>query len=194
MWFRIELNKDRSVRSCVEVETSTTDGRGVYYIEANTKAEAIQALSSRWERRAEYRRAYLQDRARDRLERGLCAGCDNPRKPTSSLCAACTEKKAARLRDLRNGAASTRAKRAESTEEKAAAMLRETERRTAAQRLQPSHRIKYRLLAFQNCLDAFDSMTPRAFRTWLQERVEEYQDKSKRSAERRAKHWATAAE
>ncbi len=64
MWYRVELNKDGSVSSVAEVETSvaTDKGRLTRYIEAGSKAEASNLAAKWWERYYAREKAHAVER------------------------------------------------------------------------------------------------------------------------------------
>lgn len=82
MWFRVEAYKDGSIKSCEQVSESFADGRNVLYIEADSKAAALQAAKERINRYLARRSdAYGKQKAKraSRIARGLCCECERPR-------------------------------------------------------------------------------------------------------------------
>jgi hypothetical protein len=173
MWFRIELHKDGSVASCTEVEGSFSgSGKSVHYVEADTKAAAIQILADKYKKR----RAAEKTRRQDKRAAGICVNC-----PASTdggpLCVACRLKHRAANRDLyrrkckgENVVAPTRyttdeqrALRAQLDAERARIRARDHARRTGETGYSRTLR---------RVLSHFDSMSPKAFRAWLVDSLE----------------------
>jgi hypothetical protein len=124
MWFRIELNKDRSVRSCVEVETSFKNGRSVYYIEADSKEKALQVLVRKYQERIDRSRAYANKRYADFKAMGICpGGCNEPAPEGRVFCRRCQDDAEVKRKQRVTGQRVSTA-RAETQKEKAAAQLR----------------------------------------------------------------------
>lgn len=71
MWFRIETEKDGTIRRCEMVDQSFRDGNNVYYIEAASKEGAISELGKL---------------VRARKKAGTCLDCGARRQPGSKLC------------------------------------------------------------------------------------------------------------
>lgn len=178
MWYRIELNKDRSVRTCVEVECSLNEGRSVHFVEADSKASAIAILAARWDRRTAGNRQALA-RRRERLKKeGLCRDCGSPRNPGKSRCDACSQKANNTQWLGRNGQPSTRPRHT-TPEAKAEALVRAREReaRASTKNVETKYYRQQQIRQYQKCLDAFDRMTPSCFRAWLLAQIEERQEK-----------------
>lgn len=176
MWFRIELNKDRSVKSCDEVESSVKDGRSVYYIEAPTKELAIKALAARWDRKQERARARYLAKVDLRWTTGKCVNCDNAARSKALVCDACYAKHSERRRQRLAGVKLTRLPAATTPEEKAASVIKARESSRATQRERNRrywrrHRRDMKLVTLQRALEAFDSMSSTAFKSWLLEEI-----------------------
>lgn len=185
MWFEIALHKDYSLASCETVSESRRDGKLIYYIEASSKEEAISILLARYDRTNETHRATARARYEERRELNLCRRCGrNVCAEGLANCSGCLLKKAARRREI-NAGAPKRAILNTTVDGKVAAQLRTRDRdiRKAARKAN-GHYIMVRV-AYARCLQAFDSMTPRAFRLWLSEQLHEAQAKERQSANRR---------
>lgn len=86
MWYRVEFNRDSSVKSVDCVSARDTGSTLVCYVEAETDSGAITAAS-------DWRRHYLQrarkNRARfveKRLATGICLECARDAEPGQQLC------------------------------------------------------------------------------------------------------------
>jgi hypothetical protein len=175
MWFRIELNKDRSVRTCVEVEGSiATRGGSVHYVEADTKEQAIRLLAARYDRRAELVNANKRKRKAAYATAGLCRECGAARAPGKSRCAKHLELRRLGKQRIRRG--ETRPVVRLSPAEKAAAVerqraqVRDGVKKTYAKYGSGANYHRFRTLV--KVLEAFDGMTPGNFRMWLVQQIE----------------------
>lgn len=79
MWFRIEVEKDGAIKSCVEVSGSFVDKRHVFYIEAESKGKALSLVARFLATRENDAKKQKQRRDR-KAKAGLCqwGGCDSP--------------------------------------------------------------------------------------------------------------------
>lgn len=175
MWFRIETNKDGSVKSCVEVELSLSDGRRVAYVEADSKEEALQVFARRWVIRMEKSRSRGRARRRRYIAAGLCCYCGKEPARGGSGCSECRERRKANAAARRAGGPRLMSDRQSMTDgEKELKELegrRERSRKHREGGLNPYWDGK---LAFaREALGHFDATTPRSFRLWLKERIEE---------------------
>lgn len=164
MWFRIEKNKDGSIASCVETESSVKDGRYVFYVEASNKAEAIAILASRYDNELLKLRTSRQRRRSARVAVGLCADCKAKQPPErigKQLCKPCQDRQLKAQNALRA---------------RGAAIMPRLDTETKAQRIldlkeyartRPSRQITTRRRVLQGVLKAFDSMSASSFRKEL---------------------------
>jgi|1185.fasta_scaffold216915_2 hypothetical protein len=91
MWFRIELNKDGGISSCVQTEASQSDaGKKVYYIEADSAAEAASAAVVRYRDYLKRQSESVNSRRAERRSAGQCPRCGVP-VTEGTWCADCLE-------------------------------------------------------------------------------------------------------
>jgi hypothetical protein len=185
MWYRIELNKDRSVRTCVEVSGSINEGRSVHYIEADSKESAILILTSRYEIRMATGRISSLKTHHARKALGLCVSCPKPAGGPGGTATMCADHAArGRIRRAEVKAGRKLRARHDTPEARAAAQLlvqeKEKERRGGTPELRKirvekaagyTHRRHLR-----EALEAFDR-DPTSFRGWLVAKIQECQDK-----------------
>lgn len=208
MWYRIELNKDRSVRTCVEVSGSLNEGRSIHYIEADSKESAIAILAASYEKARSRNRRTSAKYAEAKKAKGECTVCrknKEPHRADNSVCQKCADKDAQRKLELKEGAAPKYHKRAKSLSDKAAAQERILEATRAARRKRTRelraagtslHAIRQchtQAQVYREALEAFETMTPSRFRGWLVAKIAECQEKidGKKSI---AEHFPQAAE
>ncbi len=175
MWYRIELNKDRSVRTCVEVECSLNEGRSVHYVEADSKAAAIAILAARYEELLRRHRRAGKKYADRKLSEGACLGCGGERGGTHSrtLCIACLAKARERGAKRRRGEGARVLRKHATPEEKAAVFAEAQEK--ARVRASKGYYIRKRN-DFSEALQMLDR-DPVALRAWLVAKIAECQDK-----------------
>ena len=103
MWFKIELEKDGAIKTCVEVGVSLCEGRHVLYIEADSKEKACAQVAALW--RARLARDYARKRAwRDaQTAKGQCTKCVTPAKPGARMCQRHLDIMKQRDREIRTG-------------------------------------------------------------------------------------------
>lgn len=180
MWYRIELNKDQSVRSCEEVSCSLSgSGRTIHYVEADSKEMAIAVLVSTHLRRVKRSR----DRHLDRVARGLCTCCEAPRV-TNRFCRAHADAENARQRAVRNGTVKAKPigrnnlrSEVEIAVLESARRLRDSQmknERLARSGLRSKHqfeRLVHEAKMLSAVLSAYDS-DPASFRAWLMREIE----------------------
>lgn len=168
MWFRIELNKDHSVRSCVEVSGSLYEGRSVHYVEAATKELAIALLARDYERQLVKKRAIGKRRTRRLMSAGLCLKCELPvgdDRSGKSYCASCQKLCTANTKRWRHDGPMAKP-RVHSDEEKADIRLKSLAHWSKPRRHQAAQaRLLGRVLA------AFQSLPADDFKKWLQEEI-----------------------
>jgi hypothetical protein len=192
VWYRIELNKDRSVKSCTEVESSLNDGRGVHYIEANSKTEAIQVLAKRYKEIRAKKDEYCADWRQSKYDAGLCGrNCGRQRKATSSLCQECTNSQTLRQKQLADGAPSKRLPPAKTDHQRAARLLAEQERNRQRTRSMASSGLLARHKILIQVQASFDSMKASDFRVWLGEKILDYEARIKKSEAARKDKWVS---
>ena len=198
MWFKIVTNKDGSVASCEQVDVSKDNGKTVHYVEASNKSEAIELILSRYRDNAAKQRE--RDRARrDKLRSAnLCARCGkNNRSDGMSICFECSEKDAARQRKQRQELKLGRPKlwkKNESDDDRIKSQINRQKKDIEKARKKANGSYIIVRVAYARCLQAFDSMTPNAYRTWLSEQLKVAQDKENASADRNNRIYGTAAE
>lgn len=168
MWFRIELNKDRSVKSCVEVESSLKDGRSVHYIEADSKAEALRILAARYDSYLAREKARHLSLRLSRSRQGMCIDCG--REPQirpgdkGSRCQICIDRMKA------NRFAKGPRIKATTDEEKAQKQISNDARR---RREGARYRRRMRANLLRAVLSNFDTMRASEFRAWLISQLDE---------------------
>lgn len=184
MWYRIELNKDRSVRTCVEVSGSLNEGRSIHYIEADSKASAIALLAARWQKQMSRQRVYADNRNKELDSKGLCRRCKKRKGSTGteSLCRVCADAQNTRLALVKKGVIKPRWRRARTDAERAklAAASAAKDRATKAIKRLKNPGAEHALAErrrYTKILEAFESMTPSRFRGWLVAKIAECQDK-----------------
>jgi hypothetical protein len=177
MWFRIELHKDGSVATCDEVEGSFKDTRTVHYVEADSKAQAINALAARWERLREENRKRQAQRYADRRASGRCYQCGDD--SDGYLCSRCAARKnearRACVEASRKRGSAPKADRASPAALKAAAYNVER-KRWAEKQLKAGGS---RGATLRAVLRRFDEMPPRAFRAWLALEIERLEERGR---------------
>ncbi len=202
MWYRIELNKDNSVSTCVEVEGSRTDeGKSVHFIEASSRQEAISTLLERYNSHKNRNNAKTAKLRASRIAANLCDNCGkNEPIKFQRKCPICREIENRRKANRRAGIFTF--KRSTTDQEKAATQLRKQAADKRRRYTKADGKLTTRRVAYASCLQAFDSMTTNAYRTWLVEQLKIAQDKELASAEKRsaafnakqARKYTTAAE
>ncbi len=185
MWFRIVTNRDGSIASCEQVDSSLSNGRQTFYIEADTRAAAIKVLLDRYERNNKLRRDAAAERVSKARRDGLCSHCcKRPRGAGLSYCSQCLEAKRARRAELKAGAPKL-SLAASTQEQKLRAQAKRAQKDNAkASKKANGHFIMVRV-AYARCLNALDTMTPSNYRAWLVEQLRAAQEKERQSAERR---------
>jgi hypothetical protein len=166
MWYRIELNRDGSVGACTEVEaTIPVRGGRVYFIEADTKEQALATGLARYNAYLESQRASMRVKREQLKAEGRCRDCRGVLDRDGIRCASCA-KRCVALRDKLEVPGVRGVPRAE----------------TLANKLPTNTR----LLVLHEVLGKFDRLTPRAFRAWLLAAVEKSErnqaEKSTRAA------------
>lgn len=182
MWYRIELNKDRSVRSCVEVSGSLNEGRSIHYIEADSKESAIAILAKKYEvRRKDMYTAKAKWLAKTR-ESGSCVVCAAPRGEdgTDTYCRKCLARKKGRRRAVAAGAPRLTT-RNDTAEKKAIALAARADQAREYSKQQAKKCPNYGGVSltrkvYRAALRAFDQ-NPSYFREWLVAQIQECQDK-----------------
>ncbi len=148
MWFKVVLNKDGSVASCVEAAQSIDQGRTILFVEANNKEDALRAAKVR-------RSIYKLEYDRKLTSLGLCRDCRRPAVDGQTRCARCRDKK--RHEDRQRSAGTfvplTHEQRSE---------LRSSRPKTSNERL----------VCLYECRNAFDRLGAKDFRKWLQSEIE----------------------
>lgn len=173
MWYKVEIDNEGGIKSCVEVEASVAQGRHVRYVEADSRADAIK-LVQQWYRHAERSRRNTNERMRVAKLTGRCRSCMQPRGEgcTAVYCRTCADRRAERARERFAGAPAINAPRAKTDEERAATLSRSRKGSAGGRKRSdllvgggsPKGAV-YRKLA--EVLAKLDSTTPRAFRAWL---------------------------
>lgn len=177
MWFRIELHKDGSVASCTEVEGSIKDSKHVFYVEADSKTAALRLIAKNW--REKHRRDQsIRNKARlNRLrEQGRCFDCEDPAMPGHRRCET----------DMRRHRELTNARRAAKRDGTFKPRRRPDDVELYIKRLHKD-RGRFRKLksrgrddnwtddlnipTLRKVLAKYDTLSPRAFRAWLEEKA-----------------------
>ncbi len=133
------------------VEGSKEEGRAVYYVEADSKEQAIRTLAARYDRNRILSQARKVRYAAERFAAGLCVGCGKrAHRPDLRTCETC-----------KNSSKGGAAKRAKTPEEKAA---------------REAKRLKYtrdwhakggrRLSVLREVLRSYEA-DPKQFKSWL---------------------------
>lgn len=188
MWFKIVQNKDGSIATCAEVSGSREDGKSVHYIEADSAEAACGILLARY---AHVRSAELA-RRKYRVAQGICV-CGKAIEANRlglSLCCECNDKITAQARTRRaaiNAGTHVVRPMARTAAEKAALALAARASEQQRSKTRASYKLRIRRVVLQNCLEAFDHMTPRNFRAWLVEALHIAQEKEIASAKRATK-------
>jgi len=180
MWFRIETNKDGSIKSCAEVESSRNDGREIYYIEADSKTDALLIVGQRWRAARDKQMGRNREMRRLRGDNGLCVRCGGEPVPGCKKCAGCLEKRRIEYQRRGMGRANVRLE----GEGAIAAALRTRERDRRRAKNNPDAYTIGKLVELRKALGVFDSSTPRSFRTWLVERITQLEQKKQRRVKR----------
>ena len=183
-WYEILQNKDHSISSCKRVSDGMRDGKFVHYVQANSPEEAIDILMSRYRLQVAKGRKQLEERVRDARLKGLCTGCCKvPPADGKVWCQPCLNRKAEYSKRRRRGETRPRAseqERALQWQAKRLTKRREAQRQGAYCQSDIRHRLLVR------CLQAFDTMTPRSFRSWLVEEINKAQQKAQAAKQKRA--------
>lgn len=161
MWYRIELNKDRSVKTCVEVEGSFKNSGTVHYVEAESKTAAIK-----WLAEAYVRTLARKKKARDLLRTGRTARNECP-QCGAALPVGC-----------RNYTCRTCIQRAKTNRTKGSKpRTRITTPEAAANQYLASRKVRCdpdltgRLYRYQEILKQFQGLSQAAFLSWLLEKI-----------------------
>lgn len=169
MWYRIELNKDGSIATCVEVEESHRNSRSVRYVEAVSREEACAAILL-WHKNEKDRSIRNYEKRR---RAGLCYCCGAPARPGMSECADCSDRKNAHKRAVRAGLTEKVAR--PHAADPLALALRIKERVLVAAALKNERRREVGLTSrlclrrafFREVLEQFDKLDPAELRAWL---------------------------
>lgn len=162
MWFRVEVHKDGSVKSCDQVDGSLKNGLHVVYVEADSSEEAavkaksyVENIRARWLRAGEKRKA--------RIAAGLCRLCGVP-APEGSLCSKHQRKQRAADQRRRDGTAVPRPKLTDMDRVARDRAHNAVHKKTRAER--------QRLYALQDALRAYTE-NPDGFIEWLNREIRE---------------------
>lgn len=170
MWYRIELNKDGGMRSCVEVSGSLLEGRSVHYVEADSKESAIAILASAWVKRKEKLVSNMKARKAAHAAAGLCGLCSRPQVPGLLLCQKHRDERKTARTDADYSPKRKQRKPKITIEEQALAMARTKERERLRNRTCSSLYVRRKILiAVQNTYLA----NPETFAAWLDAEIAE---------------------
>ncbi len=164
LWWRVELDRDGSIKTCSEIEYASTPERYVRFIQASTRVEACSVAKEWWARRSSRSSACSQARRLELKVAGRCTRCRERPLCNATHCVRCRDIVNRRNRDLRAGA--EREKKALDPVE---AQARE---RASHLKFRESHPERYATLRFVAALKKFDELGPQKFREWLVERIE----------------------
>jgi hypothetical protein len=178
MWFKVVFNKDVSVASCDESSPSLSDGKHVFYVEADDKPKALHVARLRFEGRLKN----LKDR---RLAAGQCVSCGSPTPGKGRRCCQpCQDRMTQKSQESKDRAKAGTPLTAEERRERRLNSLRKgsglIERAVAASvavtTKQPQdHNWKTRrvvLRALRDVEDAYRRLSAPVFHAWLRERIE----------------------
>lgn len=175
MWFRIETHRDGSIASCVQVEGSIKDGRGVHYVEADSKQQAISILVARYDRRREKGKLLKRELRAKRKAAAICCQCQKPTDGLKLLCFSCNEANNKRSRE--RGEPATRTDRPAAEKVAAEQRIREANRLRVGKR---NGATWARLAVLRACLKQLES-NPRHLKTWLIAEIDKITAKDSKS-------------
>lgn len=175
MWYRIELAKDGAVRSCIEVEGSFADKGKVYFIEAESKADAIKIAAGKYRAYRIAVNAKSNAHAKSLVARGLCYKCGrNPVniKRSVNYCAVCLDKAVLRERQIKNGTRvpQKQLRYNEISDSQASDLLAKTPRNPRTVRNKPV--VIQTHVAYEFVLAQYRSLSPVEFEAWLVSAIE----------------------
>jgi hypothetical protein len=174
MWFKVVFNKDGSVASCEESGPSISDGKHVFYVEADDK---VKAISRARDDLSKLRRHHLSKREKHRAS-GLCVLCDNRAATGRVKCGPCLQRqKESRDRKRARGGNLTAEERARISSESlrkagaagGRAQIEDLQKPLEELRTERSRRLLRRAMA--EVRDAFWRLSGPAFASWLDERI-----------------------
>lgn len=181
MWYKIELNRDQSIKSCSEVDRSLVNGVTVLYIEASSKEEALRIVRERYDRKLKYDRERKRAKRAACAEEGVCSYCKNELEPDrlgKTRCLACKE----RLSGNRLGV-----RWAKTDKDKISRLKVERAAGRRNDRKRAGNWLRCRRSVLEEVHAALNTMTPSAFRFWLNSKLEEAREKECASQEKRSK-------
>lgn len=155
LWWRVELERDGSVKTCERVEYVATDKTvSRVYVQANNAAQAVAKAKSWYERRKEVRRKSDNKRNAERQTAGLCRNC------TEKVCA-----RSVRFCEKHLDEANAAQRRWAAGESKPVLVPNPVE---AHERQRETHKALLRqYVQLRVVLMMFDKMKPKQFRDWL---------------------------
>jgi hypothetical protein len=187
MWFRIELNSDHSVKSCVEADRSVRNRVAILYIEASSKEEALRIVRERYERKLRYDRERKREARERAMAEGVCLNCKGAIETERSgrrYCVRCAqyqlESKAARKLGI-----GLNAGKARTDSDKVARLGKQREAHLRRDKKRANNWLRAKRTTFASCLEAFDQMTANSFRAWLVEQLNTVQEKERACEQRR---------
>jgi hypothetical protein len=156
MFWRVELDKEGSLKSCDACAERGKNGQRVIYVEAEDKPSACTAAKQWWEKRKNYNAELSRRRSKELASKGLCTSCGQRPLVNKWYCEQCRARSNERHSARRQGAAPP-PQRPASTPEEARERWRESSRNHGGSR-------GYLL---RRALKNFDALTPTEFRRWL---------------------------
>lgn len=199
MWYKIEVGSDGGILSCIEVEGSVASGKYIRYVEADSRAEAVNLVKVWWRRAAAHK---MRSRIRQHVAKqaGVCIRCEGAKsRPGRTTCTPCGVKDSERNQSRYRGRPRLINKKASTDAERAAAITRSRakveENRRKQNALFGAHTPrKVTRLALERALAQFDATTPRAFRVWLVAEIERLTPKKSILRQAIEQHLELAAE
>lgn len=165
MWFKVTLDRDGSIKECIETALGAVS-MSVCYIEAASREEACGYAKAWWEKRKLKRIAEGEKRRRLCAESGTCQNCGV--KAHGPLCVECRARKTDRQRELRAGAERMRLPSSQTPEQRLSQAHRtEKKSRDAAGGTLGQH--------LRNVLAKFDE-NPEGFRAFLVSEINKRSD------------------
>ena len=162
LWWRVELDREGSIKSCEQVEYASTPGRLVRFVQANAKDLACAAAKAWYAKRLAGYKKNSATRRESRKREGKCIRCSRPKQPerlSALLCVRCCQL-AAEAEKLRAQSPRPLKTAAEQHQIFLESMARSRRKRV------------YANISLVGLLERFDAAGPEAFRAWLVERIE----------------------
>jgi hypothetical protein len=164
VWWRVELDKDGSIKTCDAVEASQKGSTYLRFVEAETKAHACTTVKKWYETKkrnaaVQSARAYASRKAA-----GTCLMCTQPKAPGRAMCELHLRVHREAEQRRRNGDTS----HARPHVPPAIQLAAERERGRVWARAHGGSEGRM----MRRCLKQFDALGPEAFRAWLVSEIE----------------------